>query len=69
MEISEEMRKKIAELDGLATEVHEYLYQIQGHQEKEQTEEQLRIRSETMDMLIDLNCQITELQEKEGWLD
>lgn len=68
MEIDKDIRAKINQIDGLATEVHEYLYEIDGNDEYDETEEQLENRTELMSALININNLITSLQESEGWI-
>lgn len=68
MEISAEIRTKIAQLDELATAIHEYLYEIEGNDEEDLTEEQIEARSELQCALTDINDKVTSLQENENWI-
>lgn len=68
MEISDDIRSKINQIDELATLVAEYLYEIQDNDEEDLTEDQIDNRAELQSALSDLNDTITTLQESEGWI-
>jgi hypothetical protein len=68
MNITDEIRSKINQIDELATEVAEFLYEIQDNDEENLSEDQIDNRAELQSALSDLNDTITTLQESEGWI-